>query len=103
MSLASNMAVLLPEEKVARRTDGRPFLAGLFCVEHKELLDRLIFDRRPQNREERRLGWAKLPQGSQPTRVILGPDEAIRGSGDDLRTYFYNLAQLDDWIPRSAF
>ena len=70
---------------------------------HKPDKDRLIFDRRPQNFEEARLGWAKLPNGSQLTRIIVRDDQHLRGSGDDLRTYFYNLAQLDEQLPRNAF
>ncbi len=100
--LRSRMCVLVPEHLVARRPDGRPLVGGLFCVSHKELLDRLICDRRPINWEEVRLGWARLPHGCQFCRVILHPDEHLRGSGDDLRTYFYQLQQLEELIPRNC-
>ena len=79
------------EDEVARRPDGRLLLAGLFAVPHKEDSDRMIFDRRPRNFEEVRLGCAKLPHGSQFCRLILEPSETIRGSGEDLSTYFYQL------------
>ena len=89
--LASGMAVLMPEAEVARDRRGNLLLAGLFTVDHKKHVDRLIVDRRPQNAGERRLAWAKLPMGSQLTRIVLEPGMTLRGSGDDLRTYFYVL------------
>ena len=45
---------------------GRPIAGGLFGTgkKNKKLL-RLVFDRRPQNAQERRLRWARLPQPAQ--------------------------------------
>eukprot|EP00972_Heterocapsa_arctica_P000373 54206-Heterocapsa_arctica.AAC.1 len=52
MLLSHGMALLIKEDDVARRLDGLLLLGGMFCVAHKELSDRLIFDRRPQNAGE---------------------------------------------------
>ena len=90
------MSVRIRAKDVACKDDGRPLLAGLFAVPHKASVARLIFDRRLQNLEEKRLGWARLPQGCQLCRLLVHKDESVRGSGDYLRTYLYNLAQLDD-------
>ena len=54
LMLSLGMAVLIEEDAVARRTDGRLLLGGMFRVAHKELSDRLIFDRSPQNANEAR-------------------------------------------------
>ena len=63
----------------------------------------MIFDRRPQNHEEIRFGWAKLPHGCQFCQLILEQSETIRGSGEDLSTYFYQLEQLPSFYRRNAF
>jgi hypothetical protein len=89
--LAAGMAILVAEEDVPRLPSGRPLLGGLFCVPHTDKVDRLIFDRRPANSREKRLGWAQLPLGCQFSRLLLRRKEGVRGSGDDLRTYFYRL------------
>eukprot|EP00973_Karenia_brevis_P003779 521418-Karenia_brevis.AAC.1 len=102
--LKSKIAVLWDEAKVARRPDGRPLLAGLFCVPHKETTDRMIFDRRPQNHAERRLGWCRLPLGSQLVRIKLRPDQDIRACGDDLKSYFNQLRDIHpDSLARNCF
>ena len=67
--------------------------AGWFGVGHKQHVVRLIQDRRPANAIERRLGWAELPGGEQLAQLVLGNDEEVRGSLDDLRTYFFDLAR----------
>ena len=101
--LASDMAVLIEECDIAHLKDGRLLLAGLFCVPHNEASDRLIVDRRPANEGDARLGWSTLPLGPQLCQAIIGPGEVLRGSGDDLRTYFYCLENAEDAVPYNAF
>ena len=103
MLLESRMAVLVEESQVPRRGNGALLLAGLFSVPHKEDRDRLIFDRRPQNAGDARLAWASLPLGSQLCQLIVDSDEVVRGSGDDLRTYFYALANAPEALLHSCF
>ena len=64
---------------------------GFFAVKHKPTSDRLIYDRRKRNARERRLGWSRLPSGVQWTQAVIGDDEFMRGSADDLRVWFYCL------------
>lgn len=101
--LESQMAVAVPVDQIPRTTAGRPLLAGLFGVIHKDDRDRLIFDRRPANHLEHRLRWSHLPYGPQLCRLVLDSSTAIRCSGDDLRSYFYYLANAPDAIVRNAF
>ena len=103
LMLSHGMAVLIQEDTVARRTDGRLLLGGMFCVAHKELPDRLIFDRRPQNASEARCPWAGLPMGPMLGKLRLRSHEGLRGSGDDLRTYFYQLRRHGSGLARNAF
>ena len=77
-------------------------LAG-FGVPRKFDRDRIIFDRRPQNHEEKRLPWAHLPLCSQLCRVILDEHTGVRGSGEDLKSYLNQLGGLDSWKCRNAF
>ena len=99
----SGMAVLVEESRIPRRPGGGLLLGGLFAVPHKASTDRLIFDRRPQNAEEARLGWAALPLGAQLSRLVLGRGSAVRASGDDLRTYFYALRSAKGVEVRNCF
>ena len=32
--------------------------------------------------------------------IVLGPGESVRGSGDDLKNYFYLIEHHKDWWPR---
>ena len=66
-SLKANMVVVLPEINIPHSADGIIIVAGLFCVLHQELYDRLIVDRRPLNACGVQLGWAResLPAGSR--------------------------------------
>lgn len=98
------MAVLVDEEDVPRRPDGKALVSGLFACGTKEKTDRLIVNRRPCNWEEESLGWAKRtpPHGSQLARLVLNCDETVLGSGDDLHNYFYTLAQYPPLIRRSV-
>ena len=88
---ASGMAVLVPEQEVEMTPAGVPLVGGVFSVPSKPTKDRLIFDRRPQNSQETRAAWCTLPLGSQVCRIILGPSDGLRASGDDLRVYYYCL------------
>ena len=36
-------------------------------------------------------------------QLVVGDDEHVRGSGDDLSNYFYLLAHLPEWTVRNAF
>jgi hypothetical protein len=100
--LAHGMGKLMPEEAIPRGKDARPLVGGWFCVDHRKGRLRLIFDRRPQNDTEFELGWIELPSGPQMTRLILKPSETIRGSGDDLECWFYQLAHEPVWHDRNA-
>ena len=97
-----DMGILIPESEIPRDARGRLLLAGWFGVPHSEGRQRLIFDRRPQNLSEGQLDWLRLPHGSQLTRLVVAPHETIRGWGDDLSNWFYQLRHDDSWIPRNA-
>lgn len=101
--LESGMAQLIPSEDVPQYVCGRSLLAGLFSVPHKQEYDRLIFDRRPANAGEVRLAWSHLPYGPQLCRLIVREGEVVRGSGDDLRTFFYQLLNAPSSLPRNCF
>ena len=101
--IKNGMAVPVAVSKLPSAGDGRTLLSGLFAVKHKAASDRLIFDRRPANHLESRLGWAELPFGPQLCRLVLDSGTAVRGSGDDLRSFFYCLANAPDAIVRNAF
>ena len=58
---ANGAAVPVRTDDVDHKADGTFLSGGLFTVKHKESTDRFIFDRRPQNFGEARLGWACLP------------------------------------------
>ena len=98
----SQMACLIPESKVARDSTGRLILNGLFAVHHKQG-QRAIFDLRPANHDEVRLRWSKLPSGPMLSCFRLEPNMILRGSGDDLETYFYHWSEAESMIPRRAF
>ncbi len=101
--LSAGMAQLIEVSDIPVNRWENPLLAGLFGVAHKKASDRLIFDRRPQNSGERRLGWAKLPLGSQLSRLVLPPEFGVRCSGDDLRSWFYQLLNAPDSLARNVF
>ncbi|CAE7383354.1 unnamed protein product, partial [Symbiodinium microadriaticum] len=96
--LETGMAVLIPEQDLPRDSDGRLLAGGLFCVGKNAQEDRLIYDRRPENGTMPRLRWAELPSGACFTRMLLRPDQYLRGSGDDLRNYYYSLKLPENWI-----
>ena len=101
--LAAKMVELVPESDLPRRQDGRLLLGGLFAVRKNDEEDRLIFDRRPENATMDRLDWAKLPAGACFCRLLLADNEILRGSGDDLRNYYYTLALPPEWIRFNGF
>ena len=44
-----------------------------------------------------------MPLGQQLTRLYVPPGHGIRGSGDDLKSYFYQFKNAENSIKRSAF
>ncbi|CAE7376397.1 unnamed protein product [Symbiodinium microadriaticum] len=95
--LKTKMAVLVPEDSLPRRRDGRLLVGGLFAVAKNESEDRLIYDRRPENSTMPYLDWANLPSAACFTRLLLRPNQYLRGSGDDLRNFYYNLQLPEGW------
>ena len=96
--LATDMAVLVPEGELPRNQHGGLMQGGLFCVEKNATEDRLIFDRRPENATMPRLEWAALPSAACFTRMLLGPCQYLRASGDDLRNFYYMLRLPPNWV-----
>ncbi len=64
---------------------------------------RAIFDCRPADAVEQRLHWTCLPTGVMFSWLRLAHDEVIRGSGDDLANWFYQLKECPDLVSRRAF
>ena len=100
--LETNMVSLVPEEDIPRDNHGRLLIGGLFAVGKNENEDRLIFDRRLQNATMQKLTWAHLPAGACFSRMLLGDNEYVRGSGDDLRNYYYALRLPENWVRHNA-
>ena len=100
--LEADMATLVPEQELPRNRAGELMPGGLFCVAKNQTEDRLIFDRRPENSTMERLRWARLPAGSCFCRMLLRSDQFMRGSGDDLRTYYYMLKLPENWVRCNA-
>ena len=100
--LDRGMASLIRESDVECDSSGRPLLAGLLGVPHRNGL-RMIFDRRPENCGDARLHWAHLPLGAQFTRAVIKPGWTIRGSGEDLKTCFPQCLKAPAALSRSAF
>ena len=96
--LDHGMVRLLPESELPHDKHGRLLCGGFFCVPKNSSEDRLIFDRRPENSTMERIVWAKLPAGACFTRMLLEPHQYIRGSGDDLRNFYYTLKLPDSWV-----
>ncbi|CAE7376276.1 unnamed protein product [Symbiodinium sp. CCMP2456] len=97
------MALPVQEAELPHDGRGRLLSGGLFGVEKNDLEDRLIYDRRPENATMDKLGWAHLPSGACFTRMLLDPCEYLRGSGDDLRNFYYTLKLPDNWIRYNSF
>ena len=85
--LSTGMAQLVCEQDLPRTSDGKLLCGGLFCVGKDEQHDRLIYDRRPENSTMPHLGWEALPSGACFVRLLLEPNEFLRGSGDDLKNF----------------
>ena len=100
--LKHGMVELVPESELPRTSGGKLLTGGFFCVEKSSTEDRLIYDRRPENATMSKLGWAKLPSGACFTKLLLLPNEFLRGSGDDLKTYYYTLALPSNWVPYNS-
>ncbi len=98
----SGVATLIPTEMALRDQEGNIVSGGLFAVPHKELTDRIILDRRPQNELEKRVVMAKLPHGSLFTQLIVPKSHSVRASGDDLSNYFYLLKHHESWLGRNT-
>lgn len=96
------MITLVPEDELPRNKDGKLMVAGFFCVKKNEVEDRLILDRRPENATMHKLDWASLPSGACFARLLLQDHEILRGSGDDLRNYYYALALPPNWARFNA-
>ena len=100
--LRSGMAVLISESLVPKSSDGTLLRGGLFAVKHTKGRQRLIFDRRLLNAGEAQLPWVSLPHGTQYCFCMLESHETIRGSGDDIETYYYHLRHQDNFVHRNA-
>ena len=96
--LSTGMAELVKEADLPRTSEGKLLVGGLFCVGKNDSEDRLIFDRRPENSTMPRLDWEELPNGACFTRMLLGPHQYLRGSGDDLRNFYYMLRLPQGWV-----
>ena len=96
--LSTGMAQLVCEQDLPRTSDGKLLCGGLFCVGKDELHDRLIYDRRPENSTMPHLGWEALPSGACFVRLLLEPNEFLRGSGDDLKNFYYMLKLPSGWV-----
>ncbi len=96
------MVTLLPESQIARRPNGRLLLNGCFAVWH-EHGQRAIFDCRPSNPGEERLRFTVLPNGCILASLRLGRQEGLRGSGDDLSNWFYQMKESPELWGRRAF
>ena len=77
-------------------------LNGLFGVFHPKG-QRAIFDCRPANSGEVRLPGTRLPNGPMLARLRIPRGFGLRGSGDDLENFFYQLTEAESMIPRRAF
>ena len=100
--LKHSMVVLVKESDLPRDSRGSFLAGGLFCVAKNDLEDRLVLDRRPQNATMERLVWARLPAGACFARMLLRPWEFVRGSGSDLRNYYFALKLPDNWVRFNA-
>ena len=100
--LATNMAMIVNESEIDLRPDGRLLLNGFFAVDHKKG-QRAIVDCRPANTGETRLRFSTLPTGPMLCHLRLHRTGGLRGSGDDLANWFYQLKEAPPVLPRRAF
>ena len=96
------MVTFLPESELPRDNEDKLLCGGFFSVRKNQAEDRLIYDRRPENSTVNRLGWAQLPSGACFGRMLLTENEFLRGSGDDLRNYYYTLRLPAQWARHNA-
>jgi len=100
--LDRGMTKVMPVKDIAVTSDFVPLTIGWFLVDEGGGKHRLISDRRMANGGERRFGWLNLPHGCLFARVRLEPDENLRGSGFDIKSFFHSLRNLDKAYPRNA-
>ena len=100
--LESGVAELVKSDLLPRGFGYSPLAGGLFAVKKSSTIDRLIYDRRPQNSQEQRIRWETLPSASCFNRVLLGQGEFLRGTGTDLSVYYYHLRQPPERLVRNA-
>ena len=113
--LSNQMAGLMLASELPKRADVSPLVGGFFAVDEPKKVSpksgqqiqaqlpnkqRLIFDRRPQNSTERRILWVRLPCAAQLRRKLLQPSEVWRGSGKDLRNFYFRLSHCKQWWAR---
>ncbi|CAE7228774.1 unnamed protein product [Symbiodinium sp. CCMP2592] len=53
---------------------------------------------RPENNTMPHLGWEALPSGTCFVRMLLEPNEFLRGSGEDLKNFYYVLKLPAQWV-----
>ena len=100
--LKANMIDIIPEADLPRTKKGKILMGGLFGVPKNEAEDRLIFDRRPENSTMDRLQWSSLPSGVCFTRMLLEKNQYVRGSGEDLRNFYYMLKLPENFVKHNV-
>ena len=96
-------AILVEEALIPKSWDDKLLVGGLFAVPHTKGRQRLIFDRRVLNVRERKLDWVSLRRGVMFTKMILAEGYCLRGSGDDIDTYYFQLGHEPNWYHRNCF
>ena len=89
--LSSKMACHMPADNVPRRARRKLLRAGMFAVAIKRRTIDSLSIVAPKNWCEKRFNWARLPCGPQLSRLLIPRGCGVRGSGDDLKNFFYNL------------
>ena len=84
--------------------EGKPVLNGLFAVSKEEFVDgvevcRLIMNLVPSNKLCRAYGGEvhTLPSWSNMNALVLGEDEVLLTSSEDVRCFFYLFAVPQAW------
>ena len=83
--------------------NGRPLLYGRLCVQQTSTKLRMIFDGRVPSQGEERLRWMRLPHGCLFCKLRRPPWLSVRGSGGDLRCWFYQVAEFEANMCRRGF
>jgi len=89
--LSIGMGRWCAEESLMQDLTGKVVCGGWFCVESKTDVDRLIFDRRPENEFEERLLGPGFPSASCFNGMVVPRGHGVRVSVDDLKVYYYTL------------